>query len=1535
MKEEQKISKIKKKRKIIKQKIHEESEQIDISEQIDTSEQSETLEQIQSIDIQNAKTEETTYENLTDLNTEQPNAIKPIISQIPSDNSEIVVLDQIANLAPDVSNQVHATPICQPHVVPVTQEIVASETEEHTPFSLQNTQNSKLVLNENASVETFIVDIVDNAKQMEPISPAPKIQIRPDIKPNESISASEVVTNEDVSELETKPQSTLNAKVTCAPLQAPSISEDVPSEKEGTLTQPRTHAERAKLNLVPKEAIEVAKYDQNEKEGDFIPTESMVNNATCEISSSESVEVTQTFAEFMPNKYYPEIVVATEVASSNVVEHKSYETLEFNAPEKEDTYASDRKPIGQQANAELIKSDAITVEKAEITESTQSLEDLVKPRPENAFGSYTPYEGQQKQIDEYLECGGVAADALVYDTKYANVEVNEQTSNVTEIVHVNESEQEFAAGDISNITTAQTSFTLNESCNQLQPVLHESEAEFISDAKRNFSTAVGELIPYQGLQTESVETIDSVDDLKNMKKPQMTEATIDFEHRLHTESYDVVAHEKEQNFDTKSLPKQMKPNILSDELKSIQVESPNIVEKEGVFESPVLDTKHSSIVPTHSLKLSVQEEVSISLSVDRLDEKKTEQVQAHTHADLLNETLVTTVDINESVGESLAKGAPKSETAESIVDTKTAIEVLAPDVQDMDDILEDYIDLDRHKAIHKPLIMNDSHKSLTVELNDAIDSLDELKTKSPGKSYASIATTDQNETIISESTCLENVSELSSASVVPSGASAKVTMDEDHSLNVMITKTVENEEPFDAHIPTVLKTAIVSLSEPLCHLQTEESNQLLESSSLDEQLRNEATAKVTQSNLQEIGIEEPLVLEETKPYQQSEHEKAVSKPTVEDHRHIFITEQNLPENINILDESKTIHFKIKEIGVSHTLAAASVSETQFEYQNGALDRNHPLESTAHVINDEQKSVQSSETTAFEQASELEIKDHMPEGKANVGYTELTSIIGSGQSPWENECGLKQSQDVINIANKSATHSLKTAQVEETQSFLSTGRIDENKPTDQIHATREQEIHDEIVRMDTVAFESLNIDEFSLKTRDSTATISIEERQHLTTSINNVEEISELLKPMEMKPEHEVHSTATHHLKSVMVEEVSTNEMSSDLSVTTAEKQMIKYTVDALNQAENSQIISCIDTVVDEKRPRNLIEGAKEGVETTAAQVFESEKHLDILKMEPATAQQQINEQHKLSERSEPIIFENVSELSQNIASEKGKVVLEPNIGVQVQQTNDNENVGTTDGYRKPSTCNANINIEGMQSAIEYEMQTIENTGEIEPQQQRDTFAKPTLCAEKEAIIIVDVKPITDELTQIPQEITPAKLANITQNELNKKSLKIIDITTIDSVEKLAPDQHKNIKANLSIEKTHMLPEQTEIYPSEQIQQMKTENAKHHFASKEHTRNTEKYISEEILMESTENIITSTNSKNLEKTAVLSIEETQNKNKTATQMQSTIQETITQLQTTQNINIITEIENYDAILDVSTVRGKYRINRLQVITNKLY
>lgn len=1441
----------------------------------------ETSEQNLSIELPITHTVDTQYEIITELDTEIPNEITPILSHIPNDTSEIVVLDQSTNLAPELPTELHATPICQPHNIPLTEEIIASETEQNTAFHLQSTQYSKVVLNENASIEVSTTEIIGYTDELRPSPIGPKVQIMPDVNTIESLVTNAVMTHENVSDLETKSEKTVNAKISRTLFEAPLVSEDFTSDKEGILSQSKTKSKQAKSYIIPMEAIQVFRPDQNEKEIDLPRTELASNNAICDIASQESVEISQVFAEFMPDKYYPEIVVATEVASSNVVEHKSYQTLEFHASEKEDDYTLDRKPIEQTAITEIIKSEHIKIEETEFTEDTQVLDAEEKPQLEVASDSYTTYEGLQKHLTEYLESSMVSADKIILDTKEANVAVIEQISNVTEVVYATEQEQEFQPAKLSTINNAETAFALQESCNQLQPIVHEFESELLDSAKPTLSTVTSQLILHQQLQTENVETLDTIDRLANMKLPQSGEATIEWEPKIHSEGIDVMTIEKEEDFAGNILPKTMILHITSDVRNAIAVESTNSIETEEPLATTKYDEKLPSVASAHALKAGISEEVNISMSVSKFENAKIKQVQAQQSTDLLNETVISTITTNENVTDGLEIIKPKLFTAEPMVDTKNSLEIRVPDIQNQEDSLTEYVRVETPASISKALSLDDhTHRSVNVAMNEIIDSTEILNLERPLESFISQVTrAEQNESVTSENTVLESIIEIPDCKIRSAEVQAKSTIDEDISLNVTEIKTIENDAPFDDHFSAVLHTATVSLSDNLCHLQTDERNELTETSILDQQHNQTFTAKRTQSNLQETTIEEVITFEELKPVEIIEQDTTKGKISIESHKHVTITEQNFQEDINKLRAVAPHTQHIQNYDISHALVAPSVTETQYAYQNGAVNIGKPLEFVAQSVKEEREALQGSENIPLELISEINPEEIRRESRANLRFGELSSLISSEQDVLESENTLQEPSDLHKVASYSQSHYLKSAEIEETQPFVSERNII-LPSVDEAHAKINQESLEELTNTENVAYETLQTGSHKLKPNSGVARQVVDEMEHLTTLISNIEEYNVTLDTIKQELVQNVTAVPSHQLKSPVISEILTNDSLKILPEQTIAEQFTKSIAEQLNQADVSEGVLCTDNLIELRRPKQLLEGVKEGIILNETKTFDSENILDEWKTELVEAKQNIDEEHKFNEQNVPEIYENVSDLIVDTQLGKGKVVVIPNNSLSVQQPIENEIVSQSSLSISPKSCRVDVLYGSLLSVIETTAEIMESVNQIDEKENQTYHAEQRVGLEHEAISVLDEYPTNEETISFAPQLAKNKTANVIQEDNIKRNIEIRDINLVDSVKEIAESNYVAKCANTGIEKAFGISEKSEVISMDHLEQFIPDNLKLHTAKQITDKiNTEKLITETLAMETTTTLNRQTNI-NVESKAKILIADDMNSNNVA-------------------------------------------------------
>lgn len=1482
MKEEQTKSKIKKKRKVVKQKKSQERSQL-----------IETSEKIQSIELSKSHTDETpSFELITEFDSDKPNEIIPILSQIPIDVTEIIVSDNTTSLAPNQPDQFHAASICQPHTLHVTQEVVPNESEQLTSFELSSTKRkSKLVLSENIPVEVCAADVIGNTGALTIASIGSSVQILPEVQPNLSIVMKEVVINENVKQFEIKPQNVSNASISCALFEVPSIVDEFVADKEDDFSPAKTKQEHAKANITPVEAIEMVKIDQNEKEVDFSHAESMASIALCKIPSNKYVEVTQTFAEYMPDKYYPEIVVATEVASTSLVEHKSYEAFEMSASEITDEYTSDKKPIGQIATAEIIKSESIKVEHTESNEDARSIHDMTLPQSVHATGSFEAHEGMQRQITDYLEAIGPVTDVLIYDTKYANIEYTDQISKITEMVNVTETEQELKENEISNLTTAQMIYSLQESFSQSQPISHEHESDSVADIRPRSSTATTQYVPYQGIQAEYTEIIDTVAKIEQLKRPQMSEANIALEHETHTEGFDIITNEREGDFIAKPIPAQIRPSVTSNMHTSVIVQSTQAIESEHIYNVLKYETHVPTIVPGDTIKVGIHEEVNTVQSLDKLFEKPVKMLQAQQVIDFLNGTIISNVVANEIIGDHVHESQSNLHcTAAAIINTRNALEINAPDVNNLDECIEEYNKLEQ-AAINKSYVMDSQmHKSVTIEQVEPLEETGALELKESNCTFVTkIIEGEQNETIITESVLMETASPISD--MVISKSHSKAVFDEEHSINVSEMKCLDNEMPLDSHISSVEHVATVVLSENICHhIQTEVCNELLQSVDLQRMIEKSTQAEVVHSSLHEILSEEIVAYEKPKAVEIISYQTAVGKPSLEGLGLVIITEQNVQESVNALIENLPTEQRMRDFKIAHALLAPNVSETQHEINNGILDEQRPYSAAAQTVNDERKYVQGSENFPLEVLSELD-RGIISAGKANINFDELSSVIGCTPIVWEIGKNVEELHRQNEVANQTPSHCLKAAQTDQNQPLYMADAFDKQSANKK-YAKSKQEAHTEITSSDFMVFDSLQTEEHLLEPNRALAARKFQPSEHLITTVNIAHEQHETLASIRPTFEHNTQPSA-HYLKSAVTDEVFMNEGYVDLPDADVTKQLVKSSVDAFNQIDVTESVSLTEVDTQEQRTQHGFEGVKECILLTETEPFEMEGIFDVSKPDSVVSQSNISEQHRLNEHFEPNIFENVENLLITLPLQKGKLIVIPNTSLQVHEPDNSEIIQAADGYIQPKSCQANINVSSMISVVGTSFQTNEEVSQLKP---------------------IDSK--IDRVEKIGEETADQDYSRKSTFDYNTTNcIQISEVNPIDATNERTELEKNPKQAVATLQEMFSVPIKSQIDINEQLVALPSDKQIYHSARPTATVTyTEKYISETTIFESIYN--TSAEETSFAKIAKTT-RELENK------LNSAIEENIALTEThfsTHNIQII-GIETNQLNKDVSSKKGR--------------
>lgn len=1391
----------------------------------DSCELIETTAQIQTIEQHKSHSDEIPLdEHVTEFDTVNPKKIISIPSQIPNVVTEVITSDETASLAPGRIVQYHASPICQPHVLPVIEEVIASESGMQTSFQvLKMEYSTKTVVDENMSIEVHEVDALGTTNAFT-ISPSePLIRILPSIQPHYSIRTNEVLVNENIDQIEAVPRSFTTAKVDCATLELPSVSEEIVADKETTLVHSNVKQEYAKSIIVPLRAVEVTRVEHNEKEKDIPFTRTITNTAECNIQPKDYIETTQTFSECIPDKYYPEIVVATEVASMHLIEKNTYQSLQISASENTDEFTSPDIPSEHVAATKLTQSEPINVEQTSYMENAQPLVESAIPRLEKAAGSLVEYEGIQEGLIEPLETHSSDAGTLTYDVNFAQIDFSRQVARITDITQAIESNQTLQRPEAVQPVTANAAFTVQESYLEYEPLLQEHESELANDATPGTTTAITQFVSHRGIQGENTQFIETLNDFEDENRSQLKMASIAFENQIHLRNFNIMTHESETDLISSPIFTKARPTVSTDTNQSLVVESIDVIESEGCCNIDNYELHTPSIVSTHSLKVGIHDTPNIHESVDRFHEDLAETAHAQRVADVMNETLVSDVIVHDTISEDVRRQQTIMCLANVTVEANNALETNSPMVHESEFAVQDQHNIP--KAISKTFVIDTRmQKSVIIENIELLEATGSLELSTGEKKFCTkMDSNEQSELLVTDNLILENIQQLED--IVPTLSYAVSAFREGHSVNVSETEILESEMEFNTGMSIAKHTATVTMSKnAYIYSQTEEQTELLNLNELQQDSGKSAEAKMIPINLQEKSISEIMTFEQTQPLEITESGKMLGKPILEEQKHITVTAPIVQEGSSELNEAIPIEQRIHNVGISHTFLAADVLETQCDDLNGIVQKDNLHICNAQKVDDGLETIEGYEVMPLEIVAELENDVGVSGKMANVSFEELKSVVECQANAWDIENEYERSYETNKIATETTGHFLRTVEIHQNQPLMAADVFNESI-TSHSCAKVWQEEHSSITSTDVIVYQTLPQNEPTLEINKGQAMCSIETSQHLFATVNEPDEHSEPFLATPCQSESNIKAAPVHNMKSAVINEIHTHECYSELVEEEAIERFSESTVEPIFQFEVEESTALYHTPDAFQKSKAAIEGTQEGIINTEIRTLEAGTNFDIDIPHTAIARQNITEEHKINERFEPSIYETVENILVT-PSEKGKLVLLPNVELQSQEQNSYQDSQPIENYFEPVECQASVKLDSMEGLIQRTRNTNENVCELKTLTIKPMNAIASVETEHHALFTTESVIMEKQTSTIPAEDTRTEYGKTFVDNNVNLSIEITDINLLDSTSSLEERTEKQQKTTPKYASMHAITTKSEIIVGETLNTLSSNQIPH-------------------------------------------------------------------------------------------------------------
>lgn len=1165
-------------------------------------------------------------EVVDDLNIIAPDQFQQTPMELSKEQSEVEAIDTSTHLAPGKPDQVEASVSILPQSAIVTQEIHTTETEESTSFALSKklkrvSISSETVVRE--AIEISEIDVKEKSHEI-PIKEKPtKQKVKQSFRPNQSIEVSESITNDNVSKIISKKEDTTKATIDYEVHDATIISETIVSQSETELiTEQKTGTQKATEYKEPVSGIEITEVHEVENETELKPKQQKPVQARYQLTESEPIEITEIITENTSDKYYPEIVVATEVATKSIVEHhKPYVSQEMHAPEKEDIFVSGKLPPQQLADVSLETRETVSISEQHIQETEQTLMPTKKPKTANATDTYTTHESLQTALVDAQHPAKPIPES-VYERKHATIDVAERLTVSTSIVDVSESENRLYTPDETKTLQANLSYTLLESSQSSETFANEKELELQQDKRPTSSIATKLVEAADAAVVTEDAPLDTVSPLRRRKESKSNEASITYQLQDATEITSVVSHDKETDFKSKPRAEQSTATTGYDVLRSVQVTTQEIAEKEEHLEiTETADSVQAKTITSHTLTSATVEEVEPSDTIEEVapiqrQPKTVKQAQLDQH----EETTVSETIPFDGVSEFKTKIKPDLFTATTILDEQKSIQVTTQTTTEQ----EQSFDVQSMLSQVATTLPTDTLRSIVVEEVEPSLSTESVRARKPSTAAAKIISTEIDETSVTEVIPYEGLKELQ-VTTKPVPIRATHTLDTHKSVQVIEQQTSDKEDVFK------------SIKNLESHIEPTQSTQIQKSVIVEEVQLSYGThdvqdtdnhvthAKIISSELEQTLVSETIPFEGYKDFKAGDRPlEGVATPALDLHKSLQILTQETAEKETITDIKTKADSHIATEIPRDTLKSIVVQEVEVSQTTSDVHTESKSTTNARVVSTELEQTETTEVTSYEGISDLSsIKP--TEVTATKTYDEQKSIQISEQKTIDKEEPFEH-VDKIDRYHATATSSdtLKSLTVEEVQASQTTSDVQRADTTTSTAKVVSSEFEQTLVS-EVTSYEGVDSFKPDQTPAEGKATASYDFSRSLEVTQQEAVEKENVFDKKIKLDEHTAQTVQSHTLKSLIVEQVEISQMSSDVQPDEKHLTTAKVISSDLEPTTISEVMSY--EALKDIKPRDApttghavpIYDVQKSIQVTEQETTEKEQNLE----QPIVADQQV------------------------------------------------------------------------------------------------------------------------------------------------------------------------------------------------------------------------------------------------------------------------------------------------------------------------
>lgn len=1006
-----------------------------------TQKQTEQIEQQQhqQISTKHIETHEKVIATQDEVVEDLPAAPKPTRPVKPTQESstmhETHSINQTTLFAPTSTDKQTADVTTTSQTALVTEQTITSESEVDRSFHIaKNKKQVSISEATNRIHESIEITEVDTSEQSSEIRTDRQKHRRGqrNVVTQQSVQISESLTQDNVTDIVSTKTIDSTASVDYLIHDAKVVSEIVTAQREEMFSEQRQSTERLTItteHTEPAESIEISEVHRNEREQEIQTKPSQSVKARYQLTESEPVEVTEVVTENTSDKYYPEIVVATETATKSIVAQKPYVSEVMHAPEKEADFIPEKLPAEQSADVLLQTRETISITEQNVQENEEAFTGRMKAKTVTATDSFTTFESVTTHVaDTQISAGKF--EQSVSQRKQATVLVDERLTVSTGMVDVSESENRLLTPDETRTIQANLNYSLLETSQSSQPFVNEQEKELIADTKKT-TTARPVVESSDAVHTEESNPLDTIEPLRERKKSQTTAATLSYQLQDSTEVTSIVSHEKEVEFKSKVQVEDAKATTLYGTMKSVQVVAQEVAEKETLLEDSVEITKHKAkAVPAHALTSAMVEEIQPVLTTDDVKMEALPLTSPKVSSTELQETQITETVTFEGFTDLRSTDHPEQVIASKSLQKRKSIQVITHETSEREERLDSMERAVEHVA---NTIRDETSRSLIVEQVEASLSTEDVQSKMPATTTAKLVHAGVDETSVTEIIPFEGLSELK-RTTKPEQITATPAVSIHRSVQISQQELSEKEDEFrnvrslESHItPTMPTDTLRSII-----VEQVETSQ----TTIDRQANvwAETTAKVTRSELDETSVQETIPFEGFKELKSSEKpSEGVAVTTYDTCKSVQVSEQETVEKEQSLTEVKVANEQVATKIPAGTLKSIVVEEVELSQVASDVRHSEAQKSTAKIISQELEPTSTTEVTSYEGLADLKLSERPIEATAQTSFDVQKSVQVTTQETVDKEelFDINKQTDGFK-ATTSPTDAFKSVQVQEIQ-----------------------------------------------------------------------------------------------------------------------------------------------------------------------------------------------------------------------------------------------------------------------------------------------------------------------------------------------------------------------------------------------------------------------------------------------------------------------------------------------------------------------